>query len=74
LEGAAAILSFFVLVINDDDPFGPMNFKMTNGGVHIVVTNKGPTSPQKLHDLRERVKCQLLNLDSLNSQDISESL
>jgi hypothetical protein len=48
LESTTVLLSLFISVIDGDYPFRPMNLKVTDESIHIVVTSKGSASPQKL--------------------------
>jgi hypothetical protein len=74
LKGAAAILSFLVLIINLHKPPSPMNLKMSNEGFDIVIPGEGPASPKKLQYLRDRVGRQLMNLNAIGRQNIRKLL
>jgi hypothetical protein len=52
LKGAASVLTLFLFIININNPLRPMNFKMANEGLHIVVPSEGATGPQEFGDLR----------------------
>jgi hypothetical protein len=52
LKSAASVPSFFFFIINIINPLRPMDFKMANEGVHIVVPSEGATDPQEFGNLR----------------------
>jgi hypothetical protein len=74
LKGAAAILSLFFFIVNSYKFPRPVNLKMADGSIHIVVTGKSPTGPQKLQHLRNGIGRQLVNLNIVSRQDIRKLL
>jgi hypothetical protein len=51
-----------------------MDFEVTNESLHIIVPVKGATRPQKFQHLRNRVRCQLMNLNIVGHQDVNKFL
>jgi hypothetical protein len=72
LKSAAAILSFSLVVINCYHSPHPVNFKVTNEGIDIIVSSESATSPQEFQYLRNGIRNKLMNLNMVGCQDISK--
>jgi hypothetical protein len=74
LKGAAAILSLFLYVVNSYKFPLPVNLKMADESIHIIVTGKSLTGPQKLQHLQNGIGRQLVDLNIVSRQDIRKLL
>jgi hypothetical protein len=74
LKGAAAILSLFFFVVNSYKFPCPVNLKKVNESIHVIVTGKSPTGPQKFRHLRNGIGRQLVDLNIISRQDIRKLL
>jgi hypothetical protein len=74
MKGAAAILSLFFFVVDSYKFPCPVNLKMANESIHVIVTGKSATGPQKFQHLRNRIRSELVDLNIISRQDIRKLL
>jgi hypothetical protein len=70
LKGTTAILSLFFLVIETYKLPRPVNLEVTNEGLNIIVSSKGPACPQKFQYLWDGFGRQLMDLNAVSCQDV----